>query len=33
MDLEKSSADMNFRLTMMKVKSHLLGQIGTSLQL
>ena len=29
----KSSADMNFRLTMMKVKSHLLGQIGTSLQL
>ena len=24
---------MNFRLTMMKVKSHLLGQIGTSLQL
>ena len=32
-DLEKSSADMNFRLTMMKVKSHLLGQIDTSLQL
>ena len=32
-DSEKSSAAMNFRSTMMKVKSHLLGQIGTSLQL
>ena len=32
-DLEKSSAAMNFRSTMMKVKSRLLDQIGTSLQL
>ena len=31
--LEKSSAAMNFRSTMMKVKSRLLDQIGTSLQL
>lgn len=32
-DLEKSSAAMNFRSTMTKVKSRLLDQIGTSLQL
>ena len=32
-DLEKSSAAMNFRSTMMKVKSRLLDRIGTSLQL
>ena len=31
--LGKSSAAMNFRSTMMKVKSRLLDQIGTSLQL
>ena len=29
----KSSAAMNFRSTMMKVKSRLLDQTGTSLQL
>ena len=32
-DSEKSSAAMNFRSTMMKVKSRLLDQIDTSLQL
>ena len=32
-DLEKLSAAMNFRSTMMKVKSRLLDLIGTSLQL
>ena len=30
---QKSSAAMNFRSTMMKVKSRILDQIGTSLQL
>ncbi len=32
-DLEKSSAAMNFRTTMTKVKSRLLDQFGISLQL
>ena len=32
-DSERLSVSMNFRLTMMKVKSRLLDQIGTSLQL